>query len=52
MVWHFGIHGIFEIRRYGFGGVYLIYRGNMVHLEARFDAVRLARYDSVEWFST
>lgn len=27
------------------------YRGNMVHLEARFDAVRLARYDSVEWFS-
>ncbi len=24
MVWHFGIHGIFEIRRYGFGGVYLI----------------------------
>jgi len=23
MVWHFGIHGIFEIRRYGFGGVYL-----------------------------
>lgn len=52
MVWRFGIPGVFEIRRYGFGGMYLIIWENMVHLKARFDAVRLARYDSVEWFST
>lgn len=51
MVWHFGIHGIFEIRRIWLWRSVSDYRGNMVHLEARFDAVRLARYDSVEWFS-